>query len=430
MIFDTKLIEEIGKEFPYAHTDPWGKKRVFLDNGPGTLIVKRAADALCRVSLEFSSSFGPAFPESRRVDEIQQEGYRAVSDFLNAGSPDNIVLGQTATSLLFQTSYALGNECEKKHNIVTTYYEHLANVNPWQELVDRGIAGELRFANLREDGTLDMDHLRSIVDENTKVITISAASNLLGSKSPLVEIGAIAREAGAYYVVDGVHHTAHGSLDVQEIGCDFLVISAYKCFAPKFSGFMFGKKEHLETMKPYSSGKNHSNPRDKWSWGTPDHSKLAAITAMIDYLSWLGSRVGDRYDGKFTGYDGRIRSLKIAMDAIEQYEKEISRSLLAGFDDVPGLVDMENIDFYGLGDTNRLDERDPTFAFDVKGKAGAEVAERLVKDYNIAIRSIDYWSMSEDFFRLDKPVRASFVHYNTVEEVRYLLKALQTISSE
>ncbi len=193
---------------------------------------------------------------------------------------------------------------------------------------------------------------------------------------------------------------------------------------------MFGKKEHLESMKTYSSGINHSPPRDKWIWGTIDHSKLAAITAVVDYLAWLGTRAGERYDRKFTGYDGRVLSLKIAMDAIEQYEKEISRSLLAGFDDVPGLVDMENIDFYGLGDINRLDERDPTFAFDVKGKPGAEVAERLVKDYNIAIRSIDYWSMSEDFFRLDKPVRASFVHYNTVEEVQYFLKALQTISSE
>ena len=428
MIFDDTIIKRIGVEFPYAHTDPWGEKRVFLDNGPGTLIVKRAADAMYKASLEFSSSFGPAFPESRVVSEMQENGFQAVSDLLNAGSRDNIVLGQTATSLLFQISYALGNECTKRNNIVTTYYEHLANVNPWKELVNRGVAGELRFAHLREDGTLDMDHLRSIVDENTKVITVSAASNLLGSKSPLKEIGTIAREVGAYYVIDGVHHMAHGILDVQDIGCDFLAVSSYKCFAPKYSGFMYGKKEHLENMKPYSSGKDHAHPRGRWSWGTPDHTKLAAITAMVDYLAWLGSMVADKYEGKYTEFNGRIRMLKIAMDAIDLYEKDISRAVLTGFDDVPGLVNMENIKFYGLGDTNRLDERDPTFAFDVVGKTGQQVAERLVEDYNIAIRSILYWSMSEDFFSLNKPVRASFVHYNTIEEVRYFLEALRTIS--
>ncbi|MCE5250563.1 aminotransferase class V-fold PLP-dependent enzyme [bacterium] len=427
MVFDPELLKEIEQEFPYAHTDPWGKKRVFVDNGPGTLILKRAADAQYHASLEFSSSFGPAFPECRKVDEIQSEGYKAVSDLFNAGSPDTIVMGQTATSLLFQISYALGNECEKRHNVVTTYYEHLANVNPWLELVERGKIKEVRFAHLHEDGTLDMDHLRSLVDENTKVITVSAASNLLGSKSPLKEIGTIARDAGAYYVIDGVHHAAHGHMNVRDIGCDFLVITAYKSFAPKYSGFMFGKQEHLESMRPYSSGKDHGHPRGKWSWGTPDHGKLAAITAVVDYFAWLGDRVKDRYTGKFAGYSGRVRSVMMGMDAIDSYEKEISRAVLTGFDDVPGLPDIPGVSFYGLGDVNRLDERDPTFAFSIEGLEGSAVERRLVDDYNIAIRSILYWSKSEDFFNLHYPVRASFVHYNTVEEVHYILKALRTL---
>lgn len=428
MIFDTITIDEIGKEFPFAHTDPWGSKRVFLDNGAGTLISKSSAEAQCKASYEFSTSYGPPYPESRHVDEIQYDGYQAVSDLLNAGSQDTIIMGQTATALLFQISYALGNECNKRHNIVTTYYEHLANVNPWKELVSREKISELRFAKLHEDGTLDIDHLKSLVDKNTKVITVSAASNLLGSKSPLVEIGNIARDAGAYYVVDGVHHTAHGFMDVREIGCDFLVISGYKSFAPKFTGFMYGKPEHFESLHPYSSGRNHDDLRKKWKWGTPDHSKLAALSAYVEYLERLGRRVADRYEKQFTDVNGRVRSLKIAMDAIENYEQEISHAVLTGFDNVPGLRDMPGIEFYGLCDPERLDERDPTFAFDVTGKNGGEVAERLVKEYNIALRSIDYWSMAENFFALNKPVRASFVHYNTLNDVRYLLEALQTIA--
>ena len=430
MIFDDALLEKISEEFPYAHVDPWGSKRVFLDNGPGTLILKRSADAQYKASLEFSSSYGPAFKESRMVDRFHAEGFQAVADLLNAETPDCIIAGQTATSLLFMLSYALGRECGKQHNIVTTYYEHLSNVSPWNELVERGLASEVRFARLHEDGTLDIDHLRSLVDENTKIITVSAASNLLGSKSPLTEIGKIAQEAGAFYVVDGVHHTAHGYMDVQEIGCDFLVISAYKCFSPRYTGFLYGKKEHLESMSSYVAGKNHCSIQERWEWGTPDHSKMAAIKATVEYFEWLGNSVADRYEGRFTGSSGRVRSLKIAMDAIEQYEKEISLAFLNGFDDVPGLPDLKNVTFYGLRDTARLDERDPTFAFSIDGMTGQEVERRLVDDFNIAIRSIEYWSMAEDFFSIDKPIRASFVHYNTLEEVRFFLKAVKEICKD
>jgi len=429
MVFDTVLMEEIAREFPYAHVDPWGGKRLYADNGPGTLILKRAAEAQYRASLEFSCSYGQAFPESRKVDEIQYEGYRAMSDFFNAGTTDSIIQGQTATALLFQVSNAIGNEIDKRHNIVTTYYEHLANVNPWTELVRRGRASEVRFANLHEDGTLDMEHLRSLVDENTKVITVSAASNLLGSKSPLAEIGTIAREAGAYYVVDGVHHAAHGSLDAREIGCDFMVISTYKCFAPKYTGFLYGRPELLESMRPYSAGRDHEDHREKWGWGVPDHAKLAAVTAVVDYLAWLGGRVAGRYEGRFTGCSGRTRAVKMAMDAIECYEQELSRALLEGFGDVPGLPDIPGVEFYGLKDGARLDERDPTFAFSIRGRKGSEIQRRLVDDSNIAIRSMLYWSMSEDFFGLDKPLRASFVHYNTPDEIRFFLKAIEAVSA-
>ena len=421
MIFDASTMEFIKTEFPNAHRDPWGNKRVFVDNGPGTLILKRSADAQYRASLDYSAPYGSAYPESCLVDDIMAGGYSAVADLLNAESPETIVMGQTATILMFQISYAIGRECTGKENVVTTYYEHLSNISPWRELVTRGCIKELRLIRLNDDGTLDMDHLRSIVDDNTVAISVSAASNLLGSKSPIAEIGEIARNAGAYYIVDGVHHMAHGHMDVRSIGCDFLVVSAYKCFTPKFSGFMYGRRELLEKMTPYVAGKDHGTASRKWQLGSSDHGKLAAITATIDYLAELGKKVESRYPGQFGEYSGRGRMLKIALHAIEEYERDLSREFLEGF------KRLRNMEFYGLSDIDRLDDRDPTFAFSPKKISGQEAARRLVEKHNIAIRSMLYWSMAEDFFNLSYPLRASFVHYNTIDDVAYLLDALEDV---
>jgi selenocysteine lyase/cysteine desulfurase len=427
MIFDDKLLKDIENEFPRARTDTWGNKRIFLDNGTGTLVLKRSAEAQYIATLEHAANPGDSFPECREAGKFMQNGLQAVADLLNAEFPENILSAQSATALFFQLSYALGNQLDKRNNIVTTYYEHLSNIDPWRELVRRGAASELRFARLHRDGTLDVDHLASLVDENTKVITVSAASNLLGSKSPLNEIGKIARKAGAFYVVDAVHHAAHGPLDVQEIGCDFLVISAYKFFTPKYISFMYGKKEHLENMRPYSAGKDHDSLHAKWHWGSPDQAKYAAVDATIGYLAWLGDQVKDEFKDLYTSFRGRKRSLKIAMDAIDVYEKEISYAMLTGIDSLPGLPEIPRVKFHGLSDPCRLNERDPTFAFSVEGMSGKEVERRLVEDHKMAMRSMKYWSMSEDFFGYDMPLRASLVHYNTLEEVGMFLQSMKKI---
>ena len=428
MIFDNKLQTKIISEFPHAQIDAWGTKRVFLDNGTGTQVLKCSADAEYEAALHHSTNVGPPFPESRKSSELIHEGLKAVADLLNAESPDNILSGQSATCLLFSLSYALGKECNKKDNIVTTYYEHLSNVNPWRELERRGVVQEVRLTHLHEDGIIDIDHMRNIVDENTKVITVSATANLLGSKSPLKEISNIAHDVGAYYVIDGVHHSAHGYMDVQDINCDFLVISAYKFFTPKYIAFMYGKKEHLENMNPYNAIKNHETLHEKWHWGSADQAKHAAITATVNYLAWLGESVKEHYKGRFTDTRGHVRSLKIAMDAIEVYEKDISQAIITGIDGAPGLIEIPNITLYGLYDVNRLNERDPTFAFSFNNLSGAEAEKRFVEEYNIAIRSIEYWSMAEEFFNINFLLRASLVHYNTLEEVKIFLEAAERIS--
>ena len=424
-MFDEELVKGIRAAFPRAERDAFGRRRAFLDNGTGTLVVGRAAEAEAKARVDCSANVGGIFDESRMADRVIHEGREAVSDLLNAPSPETIVSGESATSLIFGLSYAMGKGLTGKENVVVTNYEHYANLSPWLELKRRGLIREVRFARLNmEEGTLDLDYLGSLVDEETRVVTASAASNVLGTKTPLDDVGRIAREAGAHFVVDAVHHIAHGPMDVQEIDCDFLIFSGYKFFS-RHGSFMYGRRSLLEGLKPYKVKPAPTHAPESWEWGTRDQAMFAAIRGVIDHHQWLGEEVEDEFKGRFTRYPGRRRILKVAMAAIEEYERGISRAVLTGFEDTPGLADMPHIKVFGLTDPERIEERDPTFSFKVDGIPDGEVVERLWSRYGIAMRAEDYYSRVHEVYERPTLIRASFVEYNTLEEARLLLKALE-----
>jgi len=424
-MFEEELIERIRSKFPRAERDAFGRVRAFLDNGTGTLVVGRAAEAEARARVDCSANVYGIFDESRMAGEVIHEGRRAVADLLNAPSPDTIVSGESATSLLFGLSYAIGKGLTGKENVVVTNYEHYANLSPWLELERRGVIDDVRFTRLDlEEGTVDPEQLGGLIDGDTRVVTVSAASNVLGTKTPLTEVGRMAREAGALFIVDAVHHIAHGPMDVEAMGCDFLVFSGYKMFSPHGS-FMYGRKELLEELRPYKVKPSPEHPPDSWEWGTRDQAKFAAIKGVIDHHEWLAGQVEGEFVGKLGQYSGRRRDLKVALTAVEEYEKEISRVMLAGSGDTPGLTQMPHVKVYGLKDPDRLDERDPTFSFEVEGLRQNEVVERLWAEHGVAIRSEDFYSRVHEVYESPTMIRASFVQYNTVEEALNLLKALE-----
>jgi len=426
-MFDHVLLQKIRSEFPRAESDFNGRKRVFFDNGTGTLVVGRAAKAEAQARIDCSANVEGLFDESRKADAIILEGRTAVADLLNAPSPDNIALGESATSLFFNLSYAIGKELTGKENVVTTEYEHYANISPWMELEERKKIGRVRFAPLiMEEGTLDMEQLGELIDAKTKVVTVTAASNALGTKSSLQKIGKLAKEVGAYFIVDAVHHIAHGPIDVKTLDCDFLVFSGYKLFGPHGS-FLYGRKEAFESLEPYKVAPAHENIPFKWEWGTKDQAKFAAIRGVMDHLEWLADQVWDKYRGKLTEYSGRKRSLKVVMDAIEKYETELAKAVLVGFDGVKGLAALPQVKVYGLTDLNRLNERDPTFAFKVKNMPDNEVVARLWSEGAIASRAEDFYSRALKSYNQKTMIRISLVHHNTLEEVGTFLRTMNKI---
>lgn len=427
MIFDQSLLEKIRAEFPRAVCDASGRKRAFMDNGTGSLVVERAARAESAARVDYSANVGAVFPESKNAETTILEGRKAVADLLNAPSHATIVSGESTTSLLFSLSYALGREFTGQENVVTTDYEHYANVSPWIELEKRGTIREVRFARLNKaEGTIDLDHLKNLIDGNTTVVTVTAASNVLGTKSPLHAIGKIARAAGAYFVVDAVHHAPHGPIDVQAIDCDFLVFSGYKFFSSHGS-FLYGKEDLLRRLKPYKVAPAKDEPPYRWEWGTRNQSMFAAIGGVVDHLVWLADEIGSGYGRSLETYSGRSRSLKIAMHAIEEYGRDLSRAILQGTDDLPGLLQMRRVKVYGLTDPTRLDERDPTFAFKMQDIPDQGVVEYLWNRHGIALRAEDFYSRVHAVYDAPTMIRASLVHYNTVEEITQLLRAIDEL---
>jgi selenocysteine lyase/cysteine desulfurase len=353
---------------------------------------------------------------------------KAVADLLNAPSPETIVSGESATSLFFGLSYAIGKQLTGTENAVITNYEHYANISPWLDLEARGLLKEARFARLDlEEGTLDLDHLGSLIDEKTRVVTVSAASNVLGTKTSLQKVLKMTREVEAYCIIDAVHHIAHGPMDVQTLNCDFLVFSGYKLFSAHGS-FMYGKEKLLEALEPYKVKPAPNHPPHSWEWGTRDQAKFAAINGVIDHHQWLAEQVEEEFKNECGQYSGRSRDLKVAMTAVERYEKELSRIILTGSEDTLGLNQMPHVKVYGLTDPARLDERDPTFSFKIEGLREDEVVKRLWIQHAIAMRTENFYSKVHEVYESPTMIRASFVQYNTPEEALRLLKALEMMS--
>jgi len=427
MMFGQDLLDKIRAEFPRAVVDLNGRKRAFFDNGTGTLVVGRASRAEAEARVDCSANVDGIFAESKKAEDTILEGRKAVADLLNGPSPDTIISGESATALIFNLSYAIGKELTGKENVVATDYDHYANISPWIELERTRKIQKVRFARLNKDeGTLDMDYLQGLIDNKTKVVAVTVAANVLGTKTPLKEIGKMAKEADAYFVVDAVHHIAHGPMDVKALDCDFLVFSGYKLFSSHGS-FLYGKKDHLETLKPYKVASAPDHAPKKWEWGTRDQAMFAAIRGVADYFVWLADQVQNHYEGSLTEYSGRKRSLKVAIDAVEKYEVKLSKAVLAGFDDIKGLRDMPKVRVYGLTDLNRLKERDPTFAFKVKNISDDEIVNRLWTEGGIATRTENYYSRAVEPYNQKRMIRISLVHYNTLEEIGIFLKTLNEI---
>lgn len=399
---------------------------VFLDNPGGTQAAQPVIERINAYLIEYNANHGGAFHTSRESDAVLDEAHRALADFYNAASPDEIVFGNNMTSLTFAISRSIARTWQPGDEIVVTSLDHDANITPWvMAAEDRGCV--VRWVDFHpEDGTLNLESFQEALEGRPRLVAFGYASNALGTINPVARLVEMAHEAGAWVYVDAVQYAPHGPLDVQALGCDFLVASSYKFFGPHV-GVLYGKYELLEELTAYKVRPAPKNPPGKFETGTQNHEGIAGALGAIEYLEWVGETFGSEYTEKYQGrFSGRALRLKQAMSAIRAYEFELSRALLDVLEETPGVT------VYGLTDRRRLEERVPTVSFTLKGWHPRQAAERL-GEAGIYVWDGNYYALAvTERLGLEAAggmVRVGAVHYNTPEEIRMFGEALGRVAS-
>jgi cysteine desulfurase family protein (TIGR01976 family) len=399
----------------------------FFDNPGGTQISKQSLERINRYLLECNANHEGAFATSQQSDAILHEAHTAMADFLNASSPDEIVFGANMTTLTLHISRSLARRLNPGDEIVVTRMDHDANISPWLLIAeDRGC--HVTWVDFDvEDYTLKLDEFEKTMERKPKIVAFGYASNATGTINPVRKLTKMAKEAGALVYVDAVQYAPHGPIDVQSVGCDFLVCSAYKFFGPHV-GALYGKLELLEDLKAYKVRPAPNNPPGKWMTGTQNHEGIAGVLGALEYFEWLAGQFAETQKLSLAeeGFTGRRLNLKAAMVAIRAYEFELSRALIGAIGAVPGTH------IHGITDMKRLDERVPTVSFTLEGKHPLEIAEALGK-VGFYVWDGNYYALAvTERLGLEASggmVRVGAAHYNTLDEVARFGAALKKIAS-
>jgi len=405
----TLNISAVRSQFPALKRDA-----IFLDNPAGTQVAQPVLNRIQQYLVDMNANHGGAFATSRDSDALLDNARSACADFYNAGTPDEIVFGPNMTSLTFNLSRSLAQWLNPGDEIVVSRLDHDANITPWT-LVAQERGCKIRWVDFDvEDGTLRLDTLEKALENKPKIVAIGYASNALGTINPVKKIITMAKDVGSLVYIDAVQYAPHGPIDVQNLGCDFLVSSAYKFFATHV-GVLYGRYELLDKLKAYRVRPAAELPPGKFETGTQNHEGIAGVLGGIEYLEWVGETFGDVYTEKFAHkFRERRLRLKQAMVVIRAYEYEISRTMLRVLQSIPG------VRVYGLNDSRRIEERVPTFAIRVDGIHPRKIAEKL-DQHNIYVWDGNYYALAvTERLGVEASggmVRIGPVHYNTVDEI-------------
>lgn len=407
-------------QFPALAQTVNGNPAIFFDNPGGTQVPERVIEATTRYYREANANVGAAFFTSKRTDSILGDARESMAALLNAPSIENVIFGANMTTLTFQLARSFGETLRPGDEIVLTELDHDANITPWAELEKVGAV--IRYADILPDGTLDTAHLKQLLNERTRLVAVTHASNAIGTIPDMAMIVRMAHSVGARVFVDAVQFTPHGAVDVQALDCDFLACSAYKFFGPHL-GILYGKTEALNALKPHKVRPAKNTLPYCWETGTQNHEGMSATAAAIAYLSDVGEQFGAPYRDHSIkhGFSGLRLNLKTAMHAIRVYEQTLSDALLAALESIEGLT------LYGLTDRNRLEERVPTVAFTWDRMSPRQTAEYLA-EAGICCYSGNYYALRlMERLKLEGTggaVRIGLAHYNTQAEIERLRRVL------
>ena len=392
-----------------------GEDFVFFDNAAGAQIPQCVLEAVTSHLVNCNVQRGGPYGKSQQVDATLLRARQSVCELVNAYHPDEIAFGMNATSFIRMISLAIGQTLGERCEIVVTEMDHEANVATWLALEREG--ARFRWWRTRDDGNLHVADLAPLLSPATRLVACTVASNAIGSVVDVAEVGKHAHAVGAEVFLDCVHYAPHGVIDVQAFGCDYLVCSGYKVFSPHM-GFLWGRRELLEKLPTFREDFIPNQPPAKLEVGTFVYENVAGMDAAVAYLAALGERL----DGNARSALRRAKLLR-ALEAIRAYEQSLSLEMLRVLQEAGAKV-------YGVRDPKQVSQRVPTFCFNLGGIPPAVVAGEMARN-RIGVRDGHMYS-PRLMHRLGLKketgaVRASLVHYNTVEEVCRFGEVLQEI---
>ena len=393
--------EETRKDFPILTQQIYGKPLVYFDNAATTqkpvCVIEKIKNAYYEQNANIHR--GVHFL-SERATEAHECARKKVQQFINARSSNEIIFTRGTTEAINLVAFSFGETfCKEGDEIIVTEMEHHSNIVPWQMMCERKKV-HLKVAHFNENGMLDLDELRKLTNENTKLIAVAHVSNVLGTVNPVKEIAQIAHAAGALLLVDGAQSVPHLQVDVQDIDADFFAFSGHKIYGPTGIGVLFGKEQLLEKMQPYQGGgemiqkvtfekTTYNELPFKFEAGTPDFIGSTALAEALNYVEKLGMGKIAQYEHDLLEY-ARIRLSEI--DGMRFFGNATDRSGVLSF-----LVG--NIHPYDMG----------------------SILDKL----GIAVRTGHHCAQPVmDHFGIEGTVRASFAFYNTKAEIDTLFNGI------
>lgn len=392
----------VRSQFPALASDT-----LHFDNAAGAQVPQPVLDWMHTAMTEYQVNKGGAYRESVRVGEVK-EGVRAqVAQLLNAPEPASVSFGPNATTLITLLAGGLRRAIEPGDEIVVTELDHHANVDPWRRLAEAG--AEIRtWRTVGDECRLDVDDLRALVSERTRLVAVTAASNALGTITDVAEAAHVAHEAGAWLMVDAVHYAPHRMPDVQAWNADVCVFSPYKVFGPHLGVLYLSPEVAPQWPAPALSFFPETGPI-RWETGTQNHEAIAGLAGTFEYLDAVSGKLGAP-----AGREGWER----VFGAFHQHETELSARLLDGLARLGATR-------YGL---QTAEGRTSTVSMNLDGTSPDAVARHLASD-GIAVAHGHYYAWELMMNRLGLAdrggaVRISAVHYNTIDEIDRVIESL------
>jgi cysteine desulfurase family protein (TIGR01976 family) len=400
-------VETIRSHFPALERRHGGQPVAYFDGPGGTQVPQLVVEAMTDYLYHHNANTHWHYPTSAETDAALQQARETLADFFNA-SPREVAFGNNMTTLTFHVSRALGRGWGPNDEVVVTQLDHQANVAPWRGLArERGVT--IRTVPFNKDtGELDWSELEKAVTAKTKLVAVGAASNALGTISPVREAARLAHAHGALCFVDAVHYAAHQVIDVQTMECDFLVCSPYKFYGPH-AGVLYGRAELMTDLDVPKLDPAPNTIPDRLETGTQNHEGIVGGGAAVDFLTSLSP-----------GATRRERLVSALTELHARGDALVTRLW-------NGLSALRGVRCYGPPPGH---PRTPTLSFVVEGVASSDVARALAqRGVFVSDGSFYATGVLEALGHTDDGlVRAGCAAYTTEEEIERLIEAVEQLT--